>query len=259
MYVRLAFSVAAHITPEILLVDEVLAVGDHSFQKKCLGQMGAIARGGRTVVLVTHQLEVLQHLSTTALLFEGGRLAMQGETRAVVEHYLAAQRGLMTTPLAERLDRTGAGRLRFTDAWVEDARGQRLPSVLSGQDVRLAASYELAPGVVMRRPTFSFALYTTQGVPVTRFVNGVVGDVFDGPIPSRGRVECVVPKLPLNVGQYVYNVLAESGGPELEMEDWVQGAGLLTVEQGDFFGTGKLIDHKFLVMAEHRWTLGAGS
>ena len=97
----------------------------------------------------------------------------------------------------------------------------------------------------MCRPTFSFALYTTQGVPVTRFVNGVVGDVFDGPIPARGRVECVIPKLPLNVGQYVYNVLAESGGPELEMEDPVSRAPASSpVEQGDFFGTGKLIDHQ---------------
>ena len=211
MYVRLAFSVAAHINPEILLVDEVLAVGDHAFQKKCLGQMDAIARGGRTVILVTHQLDALQHLCSTALLFEGGRLCRQGETREVVNHYLASQESLMDTPLGERTDRSGGTRFRFTDAWVEDPSGQRLPSALCGQTVKMAATYELAPGAVLRRPTFSFALYTRQGVPVTRFLNTASGDLFGGPIPTRGRVECLIPKLPLNVGQYVYNVLAESG------------------------------------------------
>ena len=254
MYVRLAFSVAAHITPEILLVDEVLAVGDHAFQKKCLGQMDAIARGGRTVILVTHQMEVLQHLCSTALLFEHGRLALRGETKAVVNHYLAAQESLMTTPLAERPDRSGGARLRFTGMWVEDLRGQRLSTVLSGQPIKLVASYETAPGVVLRRPAFSFALYTPQGAPVTQFGNGESGDVFSDRVPQQGRVECYIPKLPLNVGRYVVNVLATTG-PENELEDWVPGAGALVVEQGDFFGSGKLSLPKFLFMVDHRWRL----
>ena len=252
MYVRLAFSVAAHITPEILLVDEVLAVGDHAFQKKCLGQMDALARGGRTVILVTHQLDALQHLCPHSLLLEGGRLTLRGDTREVVNYYLAGQEELMSTPLAKRTDRIGGVRFRFTDAWVEDLNGQRLPSVLTGQAIKMAATYELAPGVVMRRPSFSFPVFTAQGVAVTQFGNAVSGDIFAGPIPSKGRVECVIPKLPLNVGRYLFNVLAMTG-PDGEMEDWVPNAGSLVVEQGDFFGSGKLSEPKFLVMTGHQW------
>ena len=218
--------------------------------------MGAIARGGRTVVLVTHQLEVLQHLCPTALLFEGGRLAMRGETRAVVEHYLAAQEALMATPLAERGDRDGGNRLRFTGAWVEDAQGRKLSSVLSGQATKLVATYELASGVVLQRPAFSFALYTPHGAPVTQFGNGESGDVFAGPIPRSGRVECLIPKLPLNVGRYSINVLAVTG-PDSEVEDWVPAAASLVVEPGNFFGSGKLSPSKFLFMVDHAWKLCA--
>src|SRR5262249_7657370 len=98
MYVRLAFSVAAHINPEILLVDEVLAVGDVAFQRKCLGQMGAVARGGRTILFVSHQLEALLNLCSSSALMERGQLVLQGDTRSVVDEYLARQRTLMNTP-----------------------------------------------------------------------------------------------------------------------------------------------------------------
>ncbi|HVS36424.1 MAG TPA: ABC transporter ATP-binding protein [Gemmataceae bacterium] len=256
MYVRLAFAVAAHITPEILLVDEVLAVGDHAFQRKCLGQMGAIARGGRTVLVVTHQMEVVQHLCANALLFERGRLALRGETKAVVNHYLASQETLMDTPLAERTDRTGGVQLRFTDAWVEDAEGRRAASVLTGQTVKIVATYELAAGAVVRRPSFSFPLYTPQGAPVTQFGNAVSGDAFPGRMPQKGRVECLIPRLPLNVGRYVFNVLAATD-PDGEWLDWVPNAGQLVVEKGDYFGSGKLSESKFPYMADHSWTLTA--
>jgi lipopolysaccharide transport system ATP-binding protein len=256
MYVRLAFSVAAHINPEILLVDEVLAVGDHAFQKKCLGQMGAVARGGRTVFLVSHQMEALLHLCPTSILFDAGRLVKMGRTREVIDDYLTRQESTRSQLLAERTDRTGRQRLRFTDAWIEDEQGRRLDAVLVGQAIKLVATYELAPGVVIRRPAVSFALYTPQGTPVTRFVNVTAGVVFSGDLPRHGRFECVVGRLPLNVGRYVFNVLAETG-PDFETEDWVQGAGTLTVEQGDFYGTGKLIEPKFPLLVEHHWELSA--
>jgi lipopolysaccharide transport system ATP-binding protein len=254
MYVRLAFAVAAHITPEILLVDEVLAVGDHGFQKKCLGQMDAIARGGRTVLLVTHQMEALQHLCPTALLFERGRLARRGETKAVVDHYLAAQAALATIRLGERTDRIGGAQFRFTDAWVEDAHGRRVASVLTGQTVKLVAAYELAPGFALRRPSFSFPVWTVQGAPMTQCGNVVSGDAFPGRIPQKGRVECLIPRLPLNVGRYVFNVLAASD-PGGEWLDWAPSAASLVVEQGDYFGSGKVSEPAFPFMTDHSWTL----
>src|SRR5262245_3678634 len=88
MYVRLAFAIAAHLEPEILIVDEVLAVGDLSFQKKCLGKMGDVARTGRTVLLVSHNMAALQNLSSTALLLSGGRLVRWGGVDEVIKKYL---------------------------------------------------------------------------------------------------------------------------------------------------------------------------
>ena len=90
MYVRLAFAVAAHLEPEILLVDEVLAVGDIDFQKKCLGKMGDVARAGRTVVLVSHQLNQIRRLSHRVLWVEGGSIRMDGNTHEVVSAYESA-------------------------------------------------------------------------------------------------------------------------------------------------------------------------
>src|SRR6202035_4482841 len=90
MYVRLAFAVAAHLEPEILLVDEVLAVGDINFQKKCLGKMGEVAKGGRTVVLVSHQLNQIRRLCERVVWFDGGSVRQAGQTHEVVSAYEAA-------------------------------------------------------------------------------------------------------------------------------------------------------------------------
>jgi lipopolysaccharide transport system ATP-binding protein len=254
MYVRLAFSVAAHINPEILLVDEVLAVGDIAFQKKCLGQMGTVARGGRTVIFVSHQLEALLNLCPRCLMLEQGRMVMEGSTRAVIDKYLANQKTLMQTPLAQRRDRIGKKRFRFTDTWIEDANGQRLPAAIAGQDIKLVLAYVLAPGTTIRRPLVSCGVYTSQGSPVTRFFNYVSGDVFAGDLPARGKFECFIPRLPLNVGDYHYNIMCGIGA-DSEIEDHVLGAGALVVEQGDFYGSGKRVDAKFPLLVEHAWSL----
>jgi lipopolysaccharide transport system ATP-binding protein len=89
MYMRLAFAVAAYLQPDILLVDEVLAVGDAAFQKKCLGKMGEVAKQGRTVLFVSHNMAAVQRLCGTALLLEGGRITARGTAREVVGRYLA--------------------------------------------------------------------------------------------------------------------------------------------------------------------------
>jgi lipopolysaccharide transport system ATP-binding protein len=88
MYVRLAFAVAAHLEPEILIVDEVLAVGDAEFQQKCLGKMGEVARGGRTVVFVSHNLAAMKSLTTRGIVLDAGRAVFSGTTEQVIQHYV---------------------------------------------------------------------------------------------------------------------------------------------------------------------------
>ena len=117
MYLRLAFAVAAHLDPEILLVDEVLAVGDASFQQRCLGKMDEVARQGRTVLFVSHNLEAIQRLCSHAALLEDGRLAACGEVAAVVSRYVSP--GRVRPAPGVRIDltcrtRVGTGEARFT-------------------------------------------------------------------------------------------------------------------------------------------------
>ena len=116
MYLRLAFAVAAHLEPEILLVDEVLAVGDASFQKRCLGKMTDVAREGRTVIFVSHNLQAVQRLCSHAVMLEAGQVAAFGDTPAVVGQYLSRDY-LRPAPGARvdvsKLPRTGTGEARF--------------------------------------------------------------------------------------------------------------------------------------------------
>src|SRR5207253_3680252 len=90
MYVRLAFAVAAHLEPEILVVDEVLAVGDAEFQRKCLGKMSDVAHQGRTVLFVSHNMQAVQRLCERAILLERGVVSLQGDVASVAQHYLAS-------------------------------------------------------------------------------------------------------------------------------------------------------------------------
>src|SRR5213076_1475453 len=92
MYVRLAFAVAAHLDPEILIVDEVLAVGDAEFQKKCLGKMGEVARGGRTVLFVSHNMGAVQNLCHRVVLLERGRVRMIGAPAEAIQSYMTSSR-----------------------------------------------------------------------------------------------------------------------------------------------------------------------
>src|SRR5205823_2270454 len=103
MYIRLAFAVAAHLEPEILLVDEVLAVGDAAFQKKCLGKMGDVAKEGRTVLFVSHNVPAIQSLCTRAIVLHGGHIAHDGETEEVVRQYLNSFQDRNTVPLGDEI------------------------------------------------------------------------------------------------------------------------------------------------------------
>ena len=129
MYLRLAFAVAAHLEPEILLVDEVLAVGDLSFQKKCLGQLDRVARAGRTVLLVSHQLNQIRRLSHRCLWLDGGRLRAEGPPARVVAEYEAA---MATAGDDSEADRPEAGKARFLSWRLEGSAAGAEPHTLEG-------------------------------------------------------------------------------------------------------------------------------
>lgn len=146
MYVRLAFAVAAHLEPEILLVDEVLAVGDAEFQRKCLGKMNDIADEGRTVLFVSHNMSAVQRLCASAILLRKGRIATAGETNSVVSEYLRSSDGGSTSFQADSL----TGRQQLLSVRLFDSRGAPLEKALSTEPFTFELAYLLpdrSPGV----------------------------------------------------------------------------------------------------------------
>lgn len=238
MYVRLAFAVAAHLEPEILLVDEVLAVGDLAFQRKCLGRMERVAGEGRTVLFVSHNMAAIQALCRRAILLEKGRLIADGPSRDTVAAYLRAlERMAEEEPLAHRQDRQGGQRFRFTAVRLCDNAGRPISLAMSGQDVRLRVSYECRTSQhPLRNVIFSVAFRTAHGAFLTACRSEAVGRLFDLP-PGPGTVDCRIPKLPFNQGRYPFTLLALLGEETL---DSVPEAGILEVIAGDFYGTGKV-------------------
>ena len=133
MYVRLAFAVAAHLEPEILIVDEVLAVGDAEFQKKCLGKMGDVARGGRTVLLVSHQMAAVENLCQNGILLHCGRVDFRGPAADVIAAYAKEGARLTSVSLIDRSDRLGNGVIRFVDFRLLDENGRNLAALNCGE------------------------------------------------------------------------------------------------------------------------------
>ena len=145
MYVRLAFAVAAHLEPEILIVDEVLAVGDAAFQKKCLGRMRDVANTGRTVLFVSHNMAAVSALCTKAMvLWEGMIEYPLGAVEPAVQKYLTQVHKITKTTLAERTDRQGNGKVRITDFASFDRNGNVLEYIASGQEVDFRIYYSSA-------------------------------------------------------------------------------------------------------------------
>jgi homopolymeric O-antigen transport system ATP-binding protein len=253
MYVRLAFGVAAHLEPEILLVDEVLAVGDARFQQKCLGKMGSVVNEGRTVLFVSHNMAAVSALCTRAVLLEEGRLTSSGDPQAIIEEYLARSHLDAATAIADRQDRRGEGKVRLTQVTVLNQDGQPAPSVSSGQDITIALDYDMRGAPEHRNVVLQIAFFGLLGQPLFNCLSRVVPDGVLRLLPG-GRILCRIPRLPLLPGVYTCSMWIKVGEV---MQDDVTDAAKITVVEGDYFGTGKLPpvrNGEFLV--QHQWSVG---
>ena len=248
MYVRLAFSVAAHLEPEILLVDEVLAVGDMAFQRKCLGKMDDVAQTGRTVVFVSHNMGLLQQLCERGIYLQDGTVHTDGTITEAVDAYLQTLEQAKTSDLSERTDRKGQGRARLIGAEVTtDHNGS--PSILkTGQPAR----FVFHVSSILPRMACNFHIYDTIGQPVTSFKSRVQGpqDIYD---PENGpKFMCELDELLLRPGRYRVDV-AIIGDDKLQ--DFVEAATVIEVGDGSVRGRPSIADGKFNVSMSHRWTL----
>jgi lipopolysaccharide transport system ATP-binding protein len=250
MYLRLAFAVAAHLEPEILIVDEVLSVGDLAFQEKCLGRMQTVAGEGRTVLFVSHNLAAVSALCQRSMLLQRGQKVTEGPTSEVLQRYIRDTRAGMTQTLDQRADREGNGRLRFTAVGFE-AGGAPSDIARTGDDLAVLLDYETSDGQPVRNVNFAVSVNSVLGERLLNLTTEMVGVRFDE-LPARGRLRCVVPRCPLPDGAYWLNLFAHQSG---EILDWVQRAVELTVSGGDYYGTGQAAptDHQ-AVLVDYRWS-----
>jgi lipopolysaccharide transport system ATP-binding protein len=212
MYVRLAFAVAAHLEPEILLVDEVLAVGDIRFQKKCLGKMGEVARAGRTVILVSHQLNQIRRLCDRAVWVDGGMIRMAGDCAQVVSAYESEMASAPSDPNAR--SRTGGGGARFA-GWSlcsDDGKASHMLTAAGGVQVRFLLDVETP----ITHGHHGIALYNVDRQLVW-------GWATDDISLEPGRTELVYefPYFPLRPGPYSWKISIWSDGQMLELWDAV--------------------------------------
>lgn len=252
MQLRLGFSVAAHLEPEILIVDEVLAVGDIAFQEKCLGRMESATREGRTVVFISHNLTAVRGLCDRAIMLSAGRVAAAGGVSEVIDAYVGDVLSSPKLSLAERQDRTGDGRLRFTGIWLE-RNGEVVDTAVSGEDLDIVASFETADGRQLRHINFGVVV-TGQGDDnaLLHLHSGDTGELFRE-VPSSGAIRCRLPRCPLPSGQYSITIGADTSSSE--PLDFVRRAADMTVAGGDFFGSGRDPTANRTVLVEHTWSV----
>ncbi|MGD9781167.1 MAG: ABC transporter ATP-binding protein [Kiritimatiellia bacterium] len=243
MYVRLAFSVAAHLEPEILLVDEVLAVGDASFQKKCLGKMGDVAKEGRTILFVSHNMVAVEALCPRCAVIRDGTLEFIGAAAEGISRYLRAAAGPAAAELADRAeDRKGNGAARLLRLSVAGRDRALKNAVACGDDAEFRWSYRVERPLV--GGALHFTVYGPHGQAICTFESGARHFALDGR-PGEHEIRCRVERFNLAPGEYTVNVgLADATG----LADGVAAAGAFTVLPGDVQNTGKQVSSQYGVV-----------
>jgi lipopolysaccharide transport system ATP-binding protein len=252
MYVRLAFAVAAHLEPEILIVDEVLAVGDAEFQKKCIGKMRDVSGNGRTILFVSHNLPSLTSLCNKGLVLHQGEVNLPMTTiQDAVSHYTKIAQHLAQSDISQRTDRKGEGGIRFTAFSLLDAQNQPIDICVCGQTVTFKLDY-ICHQFEPKQIAAAIGIYGLDGQLFTVFANEYANGNFVT-APQTGSIYCTVEKFPLTSGKYALNLIVYCNGI---LHDWVQQAAMLHVDDGDFYGTGKTVasTHR-CVLVEQSWQI----
>jgi lipopolysaccharide transport system ATP-binding protein len=236
MYLRLAFAVAAYLEAEILLVDEVLAVGDAGFQKRCLGKMREVSDSGRTVLFVSHNLAAVESLCNRGLYIAEGRLQSAGTPAEVVGHYLSVEAapGSTRTSLANHPGRRSGAEVIMRSVELTDARGAPVAAVRMQGDLAIAVAYQSDRPVC---PVLGIVVKNHLGVTLFGVNNRIVaGYQFDTP-STGGTVTCHLRSLPLMPANYSIDLYF---GDAYHDHDVIDDAVTFEVTPADVFGSGKL-------------------
>jgi len=257
MYVRLAFAIAAHLEPEILIVDEVLAVGDLAFQQKCLGKMSEVSRAGRTILFVSHNMAVLEKLCQRAIVLQNGEIDYQGDTEDAIHHYMnkmltTNQADGHTFDLSEATDRRSpVGKLlKRVELYTDD----ELPV---GEGIRLGSGLRLKVHFDLPKPTRSFDVgLGFESMFGQRMFTA--HSLFEPDRPTEERIGpqvfvCDIPSFTLMPGLYTVKIWLDINHAEA---DQVNYAARVNVMESDYYGSGKAPWNGAVVL-KHKWYIQA--
>ena len=254
MRLRLGFAVAAHLEPDILIVDEVLAVGDAGFQKKCLNTMEGMRNGGRTVLFVSHNMAAVENLCTRGIWIDSGQVRMDAPVHTVIQDYMrtfaAEQSGSIDLRTFE--PRRGSGDVRYTAIEFLDAERRRLDVIRSGD--KLVVRLHYIANKALPNLNFGFRISTEMGTMVTE-TNTRIHNVELPPLAvGEGYLDLEVDALNLLPGRYYLTAgIATMDGPP---HDVLDNCARIDIESADIYGSGRTIDSRFgLVFFPQRWKL----
>ncbi len=252
MYVRLAFAVAAHLEPEILLVDEVLAVGDAAFQRKCLGKMGEVARQGRTILFVSHNMAAVLNLCPSAVLLENGQVAQMGASEEVLKTYLAGRQDGVDS-FYQRPEYPPAGHAFIKTVRLLDENGNPGAVVGMGQAIRLEA--EVSGGDGEGSYGLVFGVFDQMGGRISGLNSVDTASVnFTLPPATARRVTCHIPVLNMLPGVFPVSVVLQRLNPRQSV-DRVERAVTLEVVARDVYHTGRVPKGPGVVYFPCEWTV----
>jgi len=256
MYVRLAFSVAAHLEPEILLVDEVLSVGDVTFQKKCLGKMNQVRQSGRTVLFISHNMATIENLCSRTIVLQEGKIAFVGPSKDAVKFYLqsmVAREQPTEGGLADdnrwanpehRKHRSPEDVVSYTRIEFKNPEGETIPFVRSGEPLVIRLHYCARKPIT--RPSFGVGISTEQGTLVSYVSTWLCSVEIPVLQCGNGFIDLCIDYINLMPGSYFLSVLLGGMGPIFY--DSIDRCTVLTVEETDFYGSGRMMSPNQSIM-----------
>ncbi|MDZ4664851.1 MAG: ABC transporter ATP-binding protein [Bacteroidota bacterium] len=252
MYVRLAFAVAAHLDPEILIVDEVLAVGDAAFQKKCLGKMREISGQGKTILFVSHNMAAIQNLCNKSLVLKNGQVDFSiNDTNQAIRHFIKESIVLGKTQLRKRTDREGELQIKFDGICLVDKNGVEVNGIKSGEEINFVIETKVEAKKI-NNVGIAITIYSDEGIEMMTLANHIADKPFET-VSEDNKLFCNIKKFPLTKGDYVANLSMYKDGI---LQDYIKEGFSFTVYEGDFYGSGKILPgHKPSVLIDHQWKI----
>jgi lipopolysaccharide transport system ATP-binding protein len=239
MYMRLAFAVAAYLDPEILVVDEVLAVGDAGFQKKCLGKMGEVAESGRTVLLVSHNIPAIEGLCSRVVVMESGKILYRGETKHGIDYYHEGGNKNCKLPLIDRVDRIGDGKARITSITIFGQNGRETNQINMGDSftVELRSKGKVKKAIIGILFGNAYRQQIIRGYTWEQVASEVE-------LTGDDTISCYFENFPMMHGTYNIHTWIGQGNNSISNNciDHIENAAELVIVPKDVFGTGRMVD-----------------